>query len=40
MKNYYENEDGTLVRSECPDCGELNKSGAEECENCGCDLTA
>ncbi len=41
MKNhYYENDEGQSVRSDCPECGELNKSSSEECENCGTDLTA
>jgi len=40
MKHYYENENGSQVRSDCPECGELNKSDSEECENCGADLTA
>jgi len=39
MSNYYDNGNGADVRSECPECGELNKSGSEECENCGADLT-
>jgi methionyl-tRNA synthetase len=40
MKGYYDNGEGAEVASQCPECGELNKSGSEQCENCGEDLTA
>ena len=31
-----ENED---VKTQCPSCGELNKSMEDTCENCGEDLS-
>jgi len=39
MSKKYASDEGVEVRSDCPECGELNKSDSEKCENCGADLT-